>query len=182
MSLKTKIRIYKTLNELKLKFPLYSGIILIIGYQKYQREVIANYLHFLSKCNGSFVAIDCKNSEKFIESELYKTIKLLYLPEIEKKTVFYNLYNGTLFLDNFEYIGDESKRLLLEFKMMSENYASIRFNLILGISRKSEKRKSLLRRFCVHEIDLKAISNFDAITQKFSTLLEKPRIMRIIKI
>lgn len=87
-----------------------SSTVLILGESGTGKEVLAKYIHYNSKRNGPFVAINCAAiPEELLEAELFGYEKGAFTGAIKSKPGKFEIANGgTLFLDE---IGELSLKL-----------------------------------------------------------------------
>ena len=87
-----------------------SSTVLILGESGTGKEVLAKYIHFCSKREGPFIAINCAAiPEDLLEAELFGYEKGAFTGAVKSKPGKFELaHKGTLFLDE---IGDLSLKL-----------------------------------------------------------------------
>ncbi|WP_022856027.1 sigma-54 interaction domain-containing protein [Thermodesulfobacterium thermophilum] len=102
--------VMKEVYQLAKKVAPSSSTVLILGESGTGKEVLAKYIHFNSKRQGPFVAINCAAiPEELLEAELFGYEKGAFTGAIKTKPGKFEIANkGTLFLDE---IGDLSAKL-----------------------------------------------------------------------
>ena len=100
----------KKIYELAKKVAPSSSTVLILGESGTGKEVLAKYIHFCSKRQGPFVAINCAAiPEELLEAELFGYEKGAFTGAVKSKPGKFEVaHKGTLFLDE---IGDMSLKL-----------------------------------------------------------------------
>ncbi|NPA39792.1 MAG: sigma-54-dependent Fis family transcriptional regulator [Thermodesulfobacteria bacterium] len=100
----------KKVYEIAKKVAPSSSTVLILGESGTGKEVLAKYIHFCSKREGPFVAINCAAiPEELLEAELFGYEKGAFTGAVKSKPGKFEIaHKGTLFLDE---IGDMSLKL-----------------------------------------------------------------------
>jgi len=108
--LETKNEKVKEIFNLAKRVAPSSSTVLILGESGTGKEVLAKYIHFCSKRQGPFVAINCAAiPEDLLEAELFGYEKGAFTGAVKSKPGKFEVANkGTLFLDE---IGDLSPKL-----------------------------------------------------------------------
>ncbi len=108
--LETKNPLMQQVYKLAKKVAPSSSTVLLLGESGTGKEVLAKYIHFCSKREGPFVAINCAAiPEELLEAELFGYEKGAFTGAIKSKPGKFELaHKGTLFLDE---IGDLSPKL-----------------------------------------------------------------------
>ncbi|WP_206202415.1 sigma-54-dependent Fis family transcriptional regulator [Thermodesulfobacterium sp. TA1] len=108
--IESKNPVMKEVYRLAKKVAPSSSTVLILGESGTGKEVLAKYIHFNSKRQGPFVAINCAAiPEELLEAELFGYEKGAFTGAIKTKPGKFEIANkGTLFLDE---IGDLSAKL-----------------------------------------------------------------------
>ncbi len=108
--LETKNPLMKQVYKLAKKVAPSSSTVLLLGESGTGKEILAKYIHFCSKREGPFVAINCAAiPEELLEAELFGYEKGAFTGAIKSKPGKFELaHKGTLFLDE---IGDLSLKL-----------------------------------------------------------------------
>ncbi|WP_028840662.1 sigma-54 interaction domain-containing protein [Thermodesulfobacterium hveragerdense] len=108
--IETHNSVMKEVYQLAKKVAPSNSTVLILGESGTGKEVLAKYIHFNSKRQGPFVAINCAAiPEELLEAELFGYEKGAFTGAIKTKPGKFEIANkGTLFLDE---IGDLSAKL-----------------------------------------------------------------------
>ncbi len=108
--LETKNKRVQEIFKLAKKVAPSSSTVLILGESGTGKEVLAKYIHFCSKREGPFVAINCAAiPEELLEAELFGYEKGAFTGAVKSKPGKFEVANkGTLFLDE---IGELSQKL-----------------------------------------------------------------------